>query len=492
MSFTPTGEQVESLELFNNADRLKITALAGSGKSSTLRYIATQHPEMSFLYLAFNKNMAKEADESFPDNVEVRTVHSLAYRAVGCEYSHKLIRPTGRYVNVAGTGSEIAIYYGISDIKLQDSKKISKAYLGLIVKETVNRFERSDLHKICEKAIPSHFIEDIKKRFKVNIETVKKEILAVAKLLWADRSDKDSNVLSTHDTYLKLYSLSKPDLTHFDCVFVDEAQDSNPVTLSLFDKVKKIVYVGDERQAIYGWRSAVNAMSLIPSREAKLSKSFRFGQAIADVAACIIKQRVGGNELIDSRVGEIDPNKQYTVLYRKNLTLINEAVEMILRGEKVYLNIDVQDFVILLASAQALKDGQMKKVKHDAIMPFTTWRDFVTEAKGDPSLGKLIKIIQEDKSQEILNTLTSSHKNPETADVILTTAHKSKGLEWGQVVLAEDFDGIFDEKGRLTDNEEEINLLYVAATRGKYVLKINQALEALMIINKGEETNEQV
>lgn len=487
MAFSPTEEQVNCGQLFMVNDRLKVRALAGSGKSSTLRYIAEQNPDMSFLYLAFNKSMAEEAQATFPDNVEVRTVHSLAYRSVGVKYSHKLVRPSGRYVNVAGTGNEIALYYGIGDIKAGPNKAIRKAYLGLIAKDTVNRFERSNYETLTDKCIPKHYLEDIDKRFNVDIAKVKKEILDVAKHLWKDRSNENSRVLATHDTYLKLYSLSKPDLTDYDCVFVDEAQDSNPVTLSLFDNVKKIVYVGDERQAIYGWRSAVNAMKLIQTAEGRLSKSFRFGQAIADVAAAIIKEEVYGNENIESVVGEVDPTKQYTILYRKNLTLVNEAVDMILNGEKVYLNIDVQDFIAMLASAQALKDKDLKKVKHDLIMPFSTWSELTTEAKGDPSLGKLVKIIQEQKAQEVLNTLAASHRNPKTADVVMTTVHKSKGLEWDQVILAEDFDGLFDEEGRLTEDEQEINLMYVGATRAKKVLKINEALETLILMNKSDE-----
>lgn len=485
MSFAPTDEQVNCGNLFAQHTRLKVRALAGSGKSSTLRYIATQNPELSFLYLAFNKSMADEAQESFPDNVEVRTVHSLAYRSVGVKYAHKLIRPSGRYINVAGTGNEIALYYKLGDISAGKNKLIRKGYIGLIVKDTVNRFERSNYTVVNERCIPKHYLEDLEKRFNINIPWIKTEILDTAKRLWKDRSDLKSRVLSTHDTYLKLYALSKPDLTHYDCVFVDEAQDSNPVTLSLFDNVNRIVYVGDERQAIYGWRSAVNAMALIDTAEGRLSKSFRFGQPIADVAACIIKEKVYGNEHVESVVGEVDPTQQYTILYRKNLTLVNEAVDMILQGEKVYLNIDVQDFIGMLSSAQALYEGDMRKVKHDLIIPFAEWKDLVTEAKGDPSVAKLVKIIQEDKAQEVLSTLAASHRNPNTADVVMTTVHKSKGLEWDQVILADDFDKLFDSKGRLTEDEQEINLLYVGATRARKVLKINSALETLMIINKG-------
>lgn len=58
----------------------------------------------------------------------------------------------------------------------------------------------------------------------------------------------------------------------------------------------------------------------------------------------------------------------------------------------------------------------------------------------------------------------------DTAEVVLATAHKAKGLEFDQVQLAEDFAPLYREEGQTLRPPaevppEEINLLYVAATR---------------------------
>ena len=58
------------------------------------------------------------------------------------------------------------------------------------------------------------------------------------------------------------------------------------------------------------------------------------------------------------------------------------------------------------------------------------------------------------------------------ADIIFTTAHKSKGLEYEQVIMADDFitkKDIFNTKNKLSYQRinEELNIYYVASTRVK-------------------------
>ena len=63
----------------------------------------------------------------------------------------------------------------------------------------------------------------------------------------------------THDCYLKLFHLKKIINIDFDVVMVDEAQDSNEVTLDLVmnkisaDETIKI-FVGDPHQQIYSFQ----------------------------------------------------------------------------------------------------------------------------------------------------------------------------------------------------------------------------------------------
>ena len=56
---------------------------AGTGKTTTLVKYAEQRPHLRFLYVAFNKSVASEAQRRFPSNVACKTVHSLAFNEAG-------------------------------------------------------------------------------------------------------------------------------------------------------------------------------------------------------------------------------------------------------------------------------------------------------------------------------------------------------------------------------------------------------------------------
>jgi F-box protein, helicase, 18 len=70
------------------------------------------------------------------------------------------------------------------------------------------------------------------------------------------------------------------------------------------------------------------------------------------------------------------------------------------------------------------------------------------------------------------------------ADLVLTTAHKAKGLDWDYVQIADDFEILAETEAALAADpysvieEQEINLLYVAATRAKKALQLNAETKA--------------
>jgi ATP-dependent exoDNAse (exonuclease V) beta subunit len=63
---------------------VKINAVAGSGKTTTLIEYAARRSGQSILYLTYNKSVAEEVRakvaERRLDHVKVHTIHSLAYR----------------------------------------------------------------------------------------------------------------------------------------------------------------------------------------------------------------------------------------------------------------------------------------------------------------------------------------------------------------------------------------------------------------------------
>jgi hypothetical protein len=477
-TYAPTPQQQFCIESADNVRVTKIIACAGGGKTSTLELIAKTQIKKS-LYAAFNKVTAVEAADRFPDHVTCQTTHSMAYAAFGRQMNHKLARPRGGYVNVAGTGSEIAKYY-----KLEGVKNIVTANaIGMFVKKTVERFEQSAVMEIAAWHVPKNDMQAI---LETNPE-VADYVLKAARAMWKDRINLNSKVLASHDTYLKLYQMSKP-LLPFEIIYCDEFQDATPCVVDIIlsqPETTKLITVGDPYQAIYGWRGAINALEVISGTEAPLSKSFRYGNDIAKVATAILgnKMIVTGRDDLPSVIGfnVVDRTKPYMYLFRTNAMLLLEAVAAIDRGEKVKVEIDVKDFVKVLESSQALFDGCMKDVKHERILPYPNWATMKEEAKegGGGELGRLVSIVEGKQSAHIIRVL-EDYSPPDDAIATYTSCHKAKGREHDQVILAEDFKSNYVKGEWKGLPQAEENLLYVAATRAMRVLQINNTVYEIL------------
>ncbi|QXN60133.1 hypothetical protein KUA24_66 [Vibrio phage HNL01] len=506
--FKPTEQQAYAETLFTGISEgvIKVEASAGSGKSTTLHHLGTKDRRPT-LGLVFSKDMAAESREKSTAkgnaHVEWRSTHSLAYGKFGMKYQHKLKRPQGRYVNVAGTGSEIAKYFRIPDFYLDSDVFISKAFIGLIIKDTVNRFEvSSDFELKKDKHLAFHHLKDLKKRYGDMFPADKFGNLIYRRALdlWEERIDVYSDVLINHNTYLKLYHLSKPELWRdYSVIYVDEAQDLNPVTLDIIEMQKgksKIVLVGDTYQSIFQFNGAVNAMSSVKTDNcAPLTKSFRFGKKIADIATAILQEEmvVEGLDSIDSVAGldsGVDYDKPYTMLFRGNMELIFTAAKYISEGKDVQVYVDLKDFVNSVNSAKELYEGNLNKVKSEKIIPFSTWDELKEEAKSDPELGRLVKIVEADEADSIVKKL-KSHKNDTKAHITMMSAHKSKGLERSQILLANDFPSNYNQKGEWVGLcDQERNLLYVAATRAMHGLQYNKTVQELIDVSPLREVIE--
>ena len=140
------------------------------------------------------------------------------------------------------------------------------------------------------------------------------ETVERARSLWSRMTDCEDPAPLGHDGYLKFWSLGNPELP-FDFIMLDEAQDTNPVALSVLRKQAcQMVYVGDRHQQIYEWRGAINAMEEIETDSvSELTLSFRFGRAIAEAASRVL-----------SRLGEHHPLRG------------NDEIQSVLNGVNYY------------------------------------------------------------------------------------------------------------------------------------------------------------
>ncbi|NXQ24580.1 FBH1 helicase, partial [Alaudala cheleensis] len=234
---------------------VKIMALAGTGKTSTLVKYAEKFQELKFLYLAFNKAVAEKGKRVFPRNVTCKTFHSLAFGSIGRQYKEK------------GKLSFRMSVFSISFL-LQKREGQSLFVRGKTVSKTLENFFASSDEEISEEHTPLEFknthghIEPMSLQEKrINVEEAKEIWHNMKKL----DGDAEKRYKMTSDGYLKLWQLSKPQLLGYDAIFVDEAQDCTPAIVDIVQSQRcgKIL-VGDPHQQIYTFRGAVNTLYAVP------------------------------------------------------------------------------------------------------------------------------------------------------------------------------------------------------------------------------------
>jgi superfamily I DNA/RNA helicase len=234
-----------------------------------------------------------------------------------------------------------------------------------------------------------------------------------------------------------------------------------------------VILVGDDAQQIYEWRGAVNAMEQgewPQSSRLYLTQSFRFGKAVADVANSILEKvgtplRLRGLESIPSRV-EACPEPT-AILCRTNAVAVGSVLKAIKEGKAPHLVGGGSDVVAFVKAAQELQQGS--STSHPELACFRSWAEVEEYSKLDEGedLKLMVKLINGFGCAAILGALQNMPKE-DKADVVVCTAHKSKGREWHSVKLANDFPTL----SKACD--ADLKLLYVAATRAKVILDITE------------------
>lgn len=470
----PTGEQQQAVDLAVSGGSLKIEAYAGTGKTTTLLEISKALAGKRGVYLAFNRSIADDAQRKFPGHVDCRTAHSMAYRTVGYKFKDRLQRVTGK---------------GVAELlKLpEEFASLSATAAGGMVLDCVNRFTQSADTEFKSAHVPWHNLKGLRPQAARLIGT---ELLSEAKKLWAMMSDLKSTVPVTHDTYLKLWALGEPKI-NADFILFDEAQDANAVMMDLVQRQgSQVVWVGDRYQQIYTFRGAVNAMEQIHTdHSCKISQSFRFGEKIAEVANTILSVHLGANTdikgtpSIQSRV-EYHPNPD-TILCRTNAGVIDQIIKAVDLEQDVAVVGGVNELVSLLYGANDLRSGRRAAVPDLAV--FKNWDELKEYAGTDTGkdMSLLVRLMDKHNVFDLIDILKKTQGVQErSADIIVSTAHKSKGREWESVRLIDDFKGLDDENYE----PEDSNLLYVAVTRAICTLDVKECEVVLDVLkDKPEE-----
>ena len=491
---TPQQEEVSRYQ--TDADTavkeiIMVQAFAGTGKTKTLiEYCKNQPPDERILYLAFNSSLAKSAQSTCMgnmDNVHVSTIHSFALNSLCDDF----------------------VVRSCSSEDIQEHLSVSKSDAA-VINRMLNNFFSS-----CSKKISANHLGSIRQT--LNGTNIEDFFVQSAVSMWNAFLNK--KVPIPHDGYLKLFQLSRP-FINAEHILLDEAQDSTPCILHILLRQTHSVriLVGDINQQIYGFRGVCNPFTADLATPASpyqcnrlkyysLDTTFRFGPELTFLTnqflttfthkkCCIISN-------LDKDYTKVFPynfrfsprvTKPYVLITRTRLQIFIEAFERCLT-QRVQLigseDIDCDKEIEILTSLHKIHTGIGDVDILPEIQDFDTLNDIVVYYKllGVSQWGTRISLYKTFGLQTMTDNWNLLKQNlvSENADILMTTAHQSKGLEYDNVIIANDF--VTLHKGNhirkpMKDDCSEHNILYVAMTRARKELILNEELTNFVRILK--------
>ncbi|WP_019025491.1 MULTISPECIES: AAA family ATPase [unclassified Thioalkalivibrio] len=454
--------------------KVSVSAFAGTGKSSTLRALAESRPRETFLYIAYNSSVAREANDKFPANTKCTTAHGLAYAG----YGH-LYRSKGK-LQAGGSMTAWQVLQALPEAAQSHISEEQRPVFARHVLESLNRFLYSSDKQIKMQHVAFRKANDPDANYDAH------EILKAARFCWRLMVDYSTRALPmTHDGYLKVFQISDPILKG-DTILLDEGQDANGSMLSIIDSQRSVrkIFVGDRHQQIYAYRGALNALDRLEGfDEYALTQSFRYGETTASLATRILKdasneERVIRGAPIETEIAVAEANLEpgKAILGRSNIGLINRALEAIDQRIPVSFRGGLKQYdPIKLVDVYALKyGGTLRSPELKRFRSYETL-SYYAQKSGDADILSAIKLV-DTRGRDLLRDMdrlthaASCPRDPSNG-IDFLTVHKAKGLEFDRVELSDDFSAL--EGRRKSETRavsevplSEINLLYVALTRG--------------------------
>ena len=482
---TPTQEQQKIILALKKHETIKINAFAGTGKTLTLQMLTKFYPEKSFLYLAYNKAIQLESKEKFDKNVEVQTIHAMAYKYV----SNCSTLNLNNIINYSPKSIS-----DLFDVDYKMAKEILFAFNTYCQSEFVEiiNLERSSVEKksLITNSLLDNYIE-----------------------IMIDKIENQEIDISFNYILKKFHLLLESGLkaSFFDTIMLDEAQDCNAVILSIVKllEAKHKIIVGDKHQQIYGFNGSVNAMNELDGIELNLTKTFRLPQDITMYANHVLehfkyekikiksdKSQYDFNDIYDDltkNIAYISRGNSNLLFTMKNLSDNNERYKTVRHPKEIFLllkdiayffNDDKKEisfqnsFLKYIKDEDAFIDYFVKTNDSQLEMYFRIYKSMFSESLEE------IEILEKEAISYFISK--NNIRN------VLTTAHSAKGLEFDAVIIGDDFwefssiicdlgyctyRKFIDESKNTVHNKlmEEFNIFYVAITRAKYAIKIESS-----------------
>jgi len=504
-------------EMHTGKGSIILEAVAGSGKSTTIRRCLPVLPQRAHvLILAFSTliaadmregidALAQELGTSFP-NVSARTFHSLGLSAVAkrlgkpardVESDKNKLRKLFKDMMFDLKGSDpdeqerLTTLYGSFVVKLVSLAK--GIGIGVLQPDDFPSWEaivaHHDLTMDSEEASEETAIRLAHKLLKRSNEVAKKG--------WID-----------FDDHLYLPLLWKLTLWQHDYVFVDEAQDTNPVRRALAKKALKwggrLIAVGDAHQSIFGFTGAsTDALDLIQrefsAKRMPLTVSYRCPKAAEPLVKPLVPYFEVAESAAEGDVLTMGPNDgvarlgdRDAVLCRNTAPLVELAFSLIAQGRGcTVLGRDIGESLVNLIEKQRTTGIDRLLAKLDEYQRAEVQKFMAKgeEEKADALSDRIAcvrviagKLAGPDKTVSgLIAKIEAMFSEGKNGLLTLCTAHKAKGKEWKRVgILAPE---LMPSKFARQEwqQQQELNLMYVAFTRFQ---------EELIFLNGEDERNQ--
>jgi DNA helicase II / ATP-dependent DNA helicase PcrA len=451
---------------------LVLRSVAGSGKTTTLLGAVAKMRGPTAI-LAYNKKIAEEIKAKLIDlGIDWKTASAGTVHSFGFNMLRKLLG------NV--TVDEKKVWNIVQEME-EDSPfaAVVCQIVSLAKQRVVNT--RKDLFDIID-----HFdlLEDEQVEHAEKIVTFALQVLAA--------SNKDTRVIDFDDmVYMPLIMPVRP--FRFSTVIVDEAQDTNPARRQLVALLLapggRVIAVGDQHQAIYGFTGADNdSLDLIgqqfKARNLNLTVTYRCPKAVVNFSrqwVSHIEAHQSAPEGSVSFLGRIDdtfmPVQSGAILCRNTKPLVALAFNFIRR--RIPCKIEGRDIgkglVKLAMKWKSAKTIAAYETKLDRWFDRETIRLAAKEAKmafvADQyeTMKAIMGYCLEEKKTHMADVIAWIEElfgDNVTGVVVLSTIHKSKGREWNTVYWLNRAQTCPSRYATMPwMREQERNLCYVAATR---------------------------
>lgn len=464
MTFTPTDEQLAVVDAAQSTtDNLIVSALAGAAKTSTLVLLGQALDKTQILCLAFNKKIAVEMQERLPENCTAMTLNSLGHRVWADCVSQRLVLNkdkvydllTAKIKTLEKRDQQKAYDEMPETLKMIESGK-SAGYIPTgMFKQAKRLMEDDDFFAWLEDA-PSMQQEEL-------IVSVTKESIEMAMKGVIDFNDQIL-MPTVFPSMFPSYSL----------VMVDEAQDLSALNHATLRKLakKRLIAVGDENQAIYGFRGAhEESMGLLREsfnmQPLILSISFRCPQAVVREAQWRAPHMRFPDWAVEGKVEKLGEwNKDMVpercaIICRNNAPLFSMAIKLLKNGRyPQIIGNDIGKYLVKIMK----KFGKNDLPRSEVFIEIGLWIEEKLKKTRNPG-----KVYDQAECLRIFasqgDTLGDAiayaeHLFNSQGPILLMTGHKSKGLE---------YDIVFFLDEHLIDMEQgqERNLKYVIQTRAK-------------------------